>query len=231
MRAAADDNTNIIFGATVDERLAGQLWVTVVATGFPLPGQGSPRAGWRRSRRPSRSRERERLPAPPVRPRTSSRPTSSPTQQTRVAMRGAVAAGHELTARAGADALERGGSAVDALVAAAAMSWAAEPALTGPCGGGFALVRPARGRPALLDAFTSIPGHGLCPPSRRLVEPIAAEIPFDERTIQIFHIGAGSCAVPGRGAGAARRPRPLRPAAVARPAAAGRRGRRLAACP
>ena len=38
VRAAADDNTNIIFGATVDERLAGQLWVTVVATGFPLPG-------------------------------------------------------------------------------------------------------------------------------------------------------------------------------------------------
>ncbi len=38
VRAAADDNTNIIFGATVDERLAGQLWVTVVATGFQLPG-------------------------------------------------------------------------------------------------------------------------------------------------------------------------------------------------
>ncbi len=38
VRAAADDNTNIIFGATVDERLAGQLWVTVVATGFPLAG-------------------------------------------------------------------------------------------------------------------------------------------------------------------------------------------------
>jgi cell division protein FtsZ len=41
VRAAADDNTNIIFGATVDERLAGQLWVTVVATGFPLPGDRS----------------------------------------------------------------------------------------------------------------------------------------------------------------------------------------------
>jgi cell division protein FtsZ len=38
VRAAADDDTTIIFGATVDERLAGQLWVTVVATGFPLPG-------------------------------------------------------------------------------------------------------------------------------------------------------------------------------------------------
>ncbi len=42
VRAAADDQTNIIFGASVDERLAGQLWVTVVATGFALPGD-SPR--------------------------------------------------------------------------------------------------------------------------------------------------------------------------------------------
>ncbi len=33
-RQAATDDTNIIFGATVDERLAGQVWVTVVATGL-----------------------------------------------------------------------------------------------------------------------------------------------------------------------------------------------------
>jgi cell division protein FtsZ len=38
VRAAADDETTIIFGASVDERLAGQMWVTVVATGFALPG-------------------------------------------------------------------------------------------------------------------------------------------------------------------------------------------------
>jgi cell division protein FtsZ len=38
VRAAADDRTNIIFGATVDEQLAGQMWVTVVATGFSLTG-------------------------------------------------------------------------------------------------------------------------------------------------------------------------------------------------
>jgi cell division protein FtsZ len=38
VRAAADDHTNIIFGASVDEQLAGQMWVTVVATGFPSPG-------------------------------------------------------------------------------------------------------------------------------------------------------------------------------------------------
>jgi cell division protein FtsZ len=34
IRAAATDDTNIIFGATVDDRLTGQVWVTVVATGF-----------------------------------------------------------------------------------------------------------------------------------------------------------------------------------------------------
>jgi cell division protein FtsZ len=34
IRLAATDETNIIFGATVDERLNGQVWVTVVATGI-----------------------------------------------------------------------------------------------------------------------------------------------------------------------------------------------------
>jgi cell division protein FtsZ len=34
VRQAATDDTNIIFGATIDERLAGQIWVTVVATGL-----------------------------------------------------------------------------------------------------------------------------------------------------------------------------------------------------
>jgi cell division protein FtsZ len=59
IRQAAVDETNIIFGATVDERLAGQIWVTVVATGLggapkrrtfipenePIPGRtSSPRS-------------------------------------------------------------------------------------------------------------------------------------------------------------------------------------------
>ncbi len=38
VRQAAMDETNIIFGATVDERLNGQVWVTVIATG--LGGSG-----------------------------------------------------------------------------------------------------------------------------------------------------------------------------------------------
>jgi cell division protein FtsZ len=45
IRETATDDTQIIFGATIDERLAGQVWVTVVATG--LGGTG--RSGRRQS--------------------------------------------------------------------------------------------------------------------------------------------------------------------------------------
>jgi cell division protein FtsZ len=34
VREASTEETNIIFGATIDERLAGQIWVTVIATGL-----------------------------------------------------------------------------------------------------------------------------------------------------------------------------------------------------
>ena len=37
IRQAATDDTQIIFGATVDESLAGQVWVTVIATGLGAP--------------------------------------------------------------------------------------------------------------------------------------------------------------------------------------------------
>jgi len=45
VRQAATDDTNIIFGATVDERLNGQVWVTVIATGLG--------GGYRRAYAPS----------------------------------------------------------------------------------------------------------------------------------------------------------------------------------
>jgi cell division protein FtsZ len=54
IRAASTDDTNIIFGATIDERLNGQIWVTVVATGFGGRGRrprgdfGAPPAEQRR---------------------------------------------------------------------------------------------------------------------------------------------------------------------------------------
>jgi cell division protein FtsZ len=37
IRRGATEETNIIFGATIDERLAGQVWVTVIATGIGQP--------------------------------------------------------------------------------------------------------------------------------------------------------------------------------------------------
>ena len=46
IRGATTDDTNIIFGATVDDRLAGQVWVTVVATGFGARGRRSRGDSW-----------------------------------------------------------------------------------------------------------------------------------------------------------------------------------------
>jgi cell division protein FtsZ len=50
VRRGARDDTNIIFGATIDERLSGQVWVTVVATG--LDGGRPPRRAREPERRP-----------------------------------------------------------------------------------------------------------------------------------------------------------------------------------
>jgi gamma-glutamyltranspeptidase / glutathione hydrolase len=66
---------------------------------------------------------------------------------------GMVAAGHPLTAEAGARVLREGGNAIDAAVAAVLASWAAEPLLTGPGAGGYMLVAGAGEEPTLLDFF------------------------------------------------------------------------------
>ena len=56
--------------------------------------------------------------------------------------------------------LRAGGSAVDACVAAAFASWIAEPALTGPGGGGFLVAYDGlRGRPLAIDCFVAVPGE------------------------------------------------------------------------
>jgi cell division protein FtsZ len=47
IREAATDDTQIIFGATVDESLTGQVWVTVIATGLDAPRRRSTYAGVR----------------------------------------------------------------------------------------------------------------------------------------------------------------------------------------
>jgi len=120
-------------------------------------------------------------------------------------MKGAIAAGHPLTAEAGARILSEGGNAVDACIAAACVSWVAESPLTGPGGGGFLLVhrsRTSRGRPdTLLDFFVAAPGKGLPDENRADMEEVA--VSFDGTTSQVFLVGGASCAVPGAVAGLA----------------------------
>jgi gamma-glutamyltranspeptidase/glutathione hydrolase len=112
-------------------------------------------------------------------------------------MKGAVAAGHPLTAQAGARALEEGGNAVDACVAAAFAASVTESFLTGPGAGGFMLVHRARDRTArVTDFFVAAPGIGLRRRARGEMRLI--DVGFgDSPTTQPFRIGPASVAVPG----------------------------------
>lgn len=111
-------------------------------------------------------------------------------------MTGAIAAGHPLTAEAGARVLEAGGSAVDACVAAAVVSWVCESPLTGPGGGGFMLVHEARsGRTGVLDFFVAVPGEAAAGGLLELA------VDFDGDTQQLFQTGAAAVAVPGTALG------------------------------
>src|SRR4051795_4248840 len=77
------------------------------------------------------------------------------------AMEGIVAAGHPVSAEAGAAVLRDGGNAVDAAIGACPASWAGEPLLTGPGAGGYMLVAGAGvPAPVLLDFFVSAPSDG-----------------------------------------------------------------------
>jgi gamma-glutamyltranspeptidase/glutathione hydrolase len=117
-------------------------------------------------------------------------------------VKGAIAAGHPLSARAGARVLEEGGNAVDACVAAAFAAWVAESPLTGPGAGGFALVAPADGSPPrVADFFVATPGLGLPAPSGAEMHAIDVGFGGDSETTQVFRIGGASCAVPGAAAG------------------------------
>jgi gamma-glutamyltranspeptidase/glutathione hydrolase len=108
--------------------------------------------------------------------------------------RGAVAAGHPLTAEAGARVLAQGGNAVDAAVAAVLTSFVTESPLTGLGAGGFMLVHdPARGE-ALLDFFVEVPGRTV---SERRSELVPIPVYFSPDSPQVFNVGAASCGVPG----------------------------------
>jgi gamma-glutamyltranspeptidase/glutathione hydrolase len=111
-------------------------------------------------------------------------------------MKGALAAGHPLTAEAGADVLRAGGNAVDACIAAGAVSWICESPLTGPGGGGFLLVHhAAEGRARLLDFFVAQPERAASPDGL-----VGLVVDYGDSQ-QIFYTGPMSVAVPGAALG------------------------------
>jgi gamma-glutamyltranspeptidase / glutathione hydrolase len=109
-------------------------------------------------------------------------------------MKGVVAAGHPLTAQAGADVLRAGGNAVDAAVAAVLMSFVAESPLTGPGAGGFMVVH-AGGESHVLDFFVAAPGLGLEKPEPGALVPV--DVRFSEDAVQRFNVGPASCGAYG----------------------------------
>lgn len=106
---------------------------------------------------------------------------------------GAVAAGSPLTVQAGVAALEMGGNAVDAVVAAQLTACVAEPLLTGLGGSGLATVR-MNGKVECIDFFSAMPGIGR--DSRPCAPMTTVQIDFGP-TSQVFHVGPASVAVPG----------------------------------
>jgi len=102
-----------------------------------------------------------------------------------------VAAGHPLTAEAAAHALGIGGNACDALLSGWLTACLAEPVLTSPAGGGFAMLAPSSGKIRLYDFFTQTPSTRS---GEARMYPLEADF---GTTRQVFHLGAGSVAVPG----------------------------------
>ncbi len=107
--------------------------------------------------------------------------------------RGAVAAGHPVTAAAAVEILRDGGNAFDAIIAAHFTACVVEPVLASLGGGGYLLARARDREPEIFDFFVQTPG------SNRLEgTPDFYPIQADFGTVtQEFHIGLGSVAVPG----------------------------------
>ena len=117
-------------------------------------------------------------------------------------MKGAVAAGHPLTAQAGARVLEEGGNAVDACVAAGVRR-RGHRELPDRARGGWLHARAPCARPdgtRLADFFVAAPGLGLGGGGSGEMQVI--DVGFgDSTTTQPFRIGPASVAVPGAVAG------------------------------
>ncbi len=109
----------------------------------------------------------------------------------------AIAAGHDATADTALEILKSGGNAFDAAIAAMMTAFVAEPGMASGGGGAFANIRKADGTCAIFDFFSQTPKQKRSLPG---VDFFPIEVDFGT-TIEIFHVGKGSTAVPGSIAG------------------------------
>ena len=108
-------------------------------------------------------------------------------------MSSVVAAGHALTVASAEDVLRARGNAYDAVIAALATSFVAEPVLSSPGGGGFLLAAPVGERARVYDFFVQTPRERR-PPEDVEFHPVMADF---GPARQEFHIGRGTVATPG----------------------------------
>ena len=111
---------------------------------------------------------------------------------------GVIAAGHPRSAQAGADALQGGGNAVDAALAAMLTAFSCEPLLTSLGAGGYMLVVEPGRTPVLLDFFVEAAGRGVAADARAELVPVS--VSFGD-AIQVFNIGPASVGTYGMAAG------------------------------
>ena len=109
------------------------------------------------------------------------------------ATRGAVATGQPDAAAAAAEVLRAGGNAIDAGIAAMACACVAEPVLASLAGGAFSMLVPPDGPPRVVDSFVATPARARPLDELEFVS-LAADFGDDQ---QPFHVGRGTCAVPG----------------------------------
>jgi len=108
-------------------------------------------------------------------------------------VKGVIAAGDRQTCAAGVTALEAGGTAVDAILAAAFASFVVEPPLTSPAGAGVLLHGDRQRGFEIIDFFAATPGRGL----KRWPELDFHKVTVDfGPTTQPFHVGKAAAAVP-----------------------------------
>ncbi|WP_265444911.1 gamma-glutamyltransferase [Flexivirga meconopsidis] len=108
--------------------------------------------------------------------------------------RAAIAAPNALAAQAGLDVVALGGTAVDAAIAAQAVTYVTEPGIVSALGGAFVNVWPADSDPEVVDGNCEMPGRAA--PRERFGHGLR-QIDLDYGGGITVFAGAGSAATPG----------------------------------